>query len=1302
MTRRVHIALVLVALIALAEGWGYGVGRGDICPLTEVRAGQVAVVKSVFEGTKIESFRVEIIGVLHQFDGTRSIILGRVLDGPVVTRKTGIIGGMSGSPVYVKGRLVGAIAYAWPWSKEPITGITPIEDMLDAWEGESAARAAGASAGGLPQWPPLRLGGKPIGSVRLGPAYPEQPDPPGVMTLVPLGGVAQVSGFGRRAVEQLSELMAPYGVRVVQGPGGGAENLRPPMVPGAVLGCKLVDGDLSMVITGTVTMVEGDRVLGFGHPMFQLGALDVPMTGGYVHGLLSSLYISSKMTAPSQVIGRLTRDHQSAVAGRMGERADLLPVEIEVADHDLRRSRKFAIGVARIREMLPSLVASGVLTAVDETRGRVARGTARVSVEIEAAGRPPIKREDFGYSEHDAAGAAAPAVLSPLMMFTDNPLGELDLRHVRVRVECEDARRTAVIERVTIGQSRVKAGDEVSLTVRLRPYGKEPVEIPVGLPLPGDLPRGRVRVVVSAGDEATAARGAIGAPIPSSVSLDQLIERFVTEDRGCDLVVQAALTRGGISLLGEELPDLPRSKVEALRATSPTDLRPAPTVVKVVVPTDWALRGRRVASFQVESDVKPAPPAVPGPPKDMPEEEEEEEPTARIDIAAPEPAAWAGLSAEAGNARTSEAAKGPDKDEAAKPMARAPEAWVHRERKDYVNAALEGVALAENGALSLAPNAGEPIHIPAEMVWCAAVAEGSVYVGTGNQGGIYRVSPDGEVSDFFSTGELSVNSLCLDGEGNLYAATSPRGKLFRIAPEGKGEVWYDSDSAHLWSLVMDPEGRIYAAAGSPARIYAVAPSGEGSVLAELPVANVLSLARTESGDLYAGTSDLGIIYRISPEGGCEAVCQVSGQSVDALAVAGDGTVYAGTSPGGEVYAIRDDSLPSLFCTTGQGALYGLAALPDGSLMAATGPVGLVLRIGAGGKPQIVHWPESGLATAVTEADGAVYVGSSAPCVLRRLGPEHAASGALKSAALDVGRPAHWGRILLTSEVPEGTEVSVETRAGNSPDPDDHWSPWVTTVEGAVMSPAARHLQYRLNLRTDDPQKTPVVRQIEVSWRPQNREPDCKLTAPEPGARLSKKSAIKWQARDPDKDTLLHRVEISRDLGETWKELEKDLKEQKCEWDTTESEDGRYWLRVTASDRQSAPEDPRTAEAQVFVWVDNTAPEVLIFRSSVSVTEAGTATLTGMAQDTTSPIRSIEYRVGDGEWQSVALFAVETSVAAFAITTDALDAGEHVLEARAFDAAGNVGTDKVTVKVPEEAKAKPAEAVPETAHTDAEG
>jgi len=167
---------------------------------------------------------------------------------------------------------------------------------------------------------------------------------------------------------------------------------------------------------------------------------------------------------------------------------------------------------------------------------------------------------------------------------------------------------------------------------------------------------------------------------------------------------------------------------------------------------------------------------------------------------------------------------------------------------------------------------------------------------------------------------------------------------------------------------------------------------------------------------------------------------------------------------------------------------------------------------------------------------------------------------------------------------------------------------------------------------------------------------------------------------------------------TWKELEKNLTEQKCEWDTSKSEDGRYWLRVTASDRQSAPEDPRTVEAEAFVWVDNTSPEVLVFRSSVSVSEAGTVAATGMARDVTSPIRSVEYRIDDGEWQSVALSAVETSIAAFTITTEALDPGERSLEARAFDAAGNAGTDKVAVRVPEEAKAAPAEAAP----TEAEG
>jgi len=207
---------------------------------------------------------------------------------------------------------------------------------------------------------------------------------------------------------------------------------------------------------------------------------------------------------------------------------------------------------------------------------------------------------------------------------------------------------------------------------------------------------------------------------------------------------------------------------------------------------------------------------------------------------------------------------------------------------------------------------------------------------------------------------------------------------------------------------------------------------------------------------------------------------------------------------------------------------------------------------------------------------------------------------------------------------------------------------------------------------------------------------CALKSPHSGDRLSEKHTLSWQARDRDKDTLAYEVEISSDLGKTWKQLEGDLREPKYEWDTTEKEDGRYLVRVTASDGLSVPSDPKTGDASVAIWVDNTPPEVGLLPSSLAVDDEGRAKVTGWAYDDLSPLRSIEHRVGDEKWRSLPLAAIEGSSTDVSVVTDVLDVGSHTLEVRAFDAAGNLATDSIPVTVEKSAK----DAVEETAEAEA--
>jgi len=1253
--------------------------RAGIFPLREVRAGQIAVAKSVFRGAKIESFHVKIIGVIPKYEGSRSIILGRILDGPVVARKSGVIGGMSGSPVYIKGRLAGAISMTYAFSREPIAGITPIEDMLEAFA-EPGARVEEAPAGGRLA-APVQIGGRTIGRVQIAPVPPSEPDPPGVMTLVPLGGLLQASGFGPRAVEQLEQDLAPYGLRVAAAGGGVEEKMRPPMVPGAALGARLVGGDFDLTFLGTVTMVEGNRVLGFGHPLFSRGDVDLPMTGGYVYDILPSIYLSNKIMAPTQVVGRVFRDHQSAAAGTLGGNADMVPVTVEVTDSDLGRSRAFHVEVARVRELTPMLVAATVLAAVDEMRGRISRGTARVRVEIEAEGKT-LAREDVDYSPSDAAAVAVPAVLQPLSMLTESQFGEMRVDRVRVKVRTAQARKTAAIERVTISHSRAKAGDEVVLAVTIRPYGEAATDIPVKVRLPADLPKGQVRVVISRGSDADQARTAIGAPAPAPVNAEQLVERYLAQGKGTDLVLQAALPRTGASLSGEELPNLPRTALEALGATRPTDLRPLPSLLKIVVPTDWVLTGRQSLIIPVDSPIS----AVGGPPRPPreapPEEGEQPEEESRgisltpltldngtIELAAgrPAPAARATSDGEEKKEQTA--------------LTRAPEMWRQSAPGDYETSKLSNVSLSGDGALALSLSTQLLSPIPADVVWAVAARDGNVYAGTGKDGRIFRLGADGQLSPFAATGEMNVHALAFAPDGSLYAGTSPRGKVFRISSDGKCELAFDSDSTYIWALAVAPDGAVYAGGGSPGRVYALKPDGGATVAAELPVANVLSLAVGQNKDVYAGTSDLGLIFRIAPDSAVTTVGQVPGASADGLALDSTGNLYATCSPGGQLYRIAPGRQPELYLETGQQTAFGLTLLPDGAPAIATGPKGLVVRAADKLKPELLHRPESGIATAIAQGGGALYVATSAPSVLFKLGPDRATSGIVESDVFDAERPATWGLVHLVAETTTGTSVTVETRSGDSPIPGAGWRPWTPTVSNAIASPAARYLQYRLTLSTDKPNISPVVRQVTISRRPQNRPPQVTLRSPEAGQYLSKKQNMKWQAQDPDKDPLAFRVEASPDLGATWSEIAKNLREPKYDWDTTKQKDGQYLLRVTASDALSVPDDPCANDVAKVVWVDNTAPSLMIFKSSIAVDEQRRATVSAMATDKVSPIQSVEYQVDDGEWRSLPIGVVESAIAVVTVVTDPLDAGKRKLTLRAFDAAGNVATESTDVEVP---------------------
>ncbi|PYQ18731.1 MAG: hypothetical protein DMF81_24025, partial [Acidobacteria bacterium] len=307
-----------------------------ILPLDQVKPGMLGVGRTVFEGTRIEEFKVQVIGVLENIGPKQSLILARLDGGPL--EKAGVIAGMSGSPVFIDGKLVGAVSYGFPFSKETICGITPIGEMIEDTSTD-APRAASAR----------------FRTASLGPgphALAAPLDRASLMAAIqrPLASVPLVGAAGQLppalAAESLRPLSLPLvffewargvfaglGFTPVMGAGsvGKPPVPLPDLQPGGAVGVSLVEGDMDLSVTGTITHIDGERVYAFGHPFYNLGPTQFPMRKAYVYSVFPSLYQSWKISSPADPVGTIEQDRGTAIAGRLGKTPRMIPVSVRIS-----------------------------------------------------------------------------------------------------------------------------------------------------------------------------------------------------------------------------------------------------------------------------------------------------------------------------------------------------------------------------------------------------------------------------------------------------------------------------------------------------------------------------------------------------------------------------------------------------------------------------------------------------------------------------------------------------------------------------------------------------------------------------------------------------------------------------------------------------------------------------------------------------------------------------------------------------------------------------------------------------------
>jgi hypothetical protein len=585
-------------------------------PLDELKTGMVGVGRTVFEGDRLDEFKVHILGVLRNVIGPRrNLILARLEGGPLA--QTGVIAGMSGSPVYIDGRLVGAVSYSLgQFSKEPIAGITPIDEMIEAATFGTSRRAAARVELHVPITPDgLRA------SLRQAFSW-TRPFADTVADVQVLGGVGlqaglgtllrpiatplTLGGFDAGVVDPIASAFRDQGfVPMLAGSSAAQANGNSgssrPLRPGDPVGVALMSGDLELGATGTVTEIDGSRVYAFGHPFYGLGPTQFPMTRAYVHTLLPSLASSFKIASTGDVIGTFQQDRATTIAGTLGPGPALIPVRITLTSD---RGTKKTFNMAMVNDQLftPLLTYVSIvntLTSYERQNGAasyVVRGTASVKKYGEVA------FEDLFSGDQPSIGAAA-YVVAPINFLLRNAFEDVELERVDLEIDASEQPRSATLERVWVDGNRVRPGAKVDLKMLLRTYRGDEITRTVPVEIPASA-RGTLSVMVADGTRLAQweARELQVQPLQAR-GLPQMIRVLNNARKNNRLYVRLLGRDGGAVVKGESLSSLPPSVMAILESDrNGGSFRPLQNAVlgEYELTTEHAVNGSRTLSLTIE------------------------------------------------------------------------------------------------------------------------------------------------------------------------------------------------------------------------------------------------------------------------------------------------------------------------------------------------------------------------------------------------------------------------------------------------------------------------------------------------------------------------------------------------------------------------------------------------------------------------------------------------------------------------------------------------------------------------------
>jgi hypothetical protein len=611
MKKLIAILIFLCASIALT---GQSNQTGRFVSVDEVRTGMKGVGRTVFEGTSIQEFQVEVMGVLKNVQPKQDLILARLSGGPL--EKTGVIQGMSGSPVYIDGRLLGAVAFSFPYAKDPIAGIQPIAQMLDLLDRRTPA-ATPAAVGPeqvAPSVPPATFVFEMMEKARTGAplqeilGYPGAPASTGGGTLAHIPIPLSIAGATPGFLQQFGPFLGTYGFSLVQsGASGGALNLPSTparrLEPGAAVSAALVRGDLDISANGTVTYVDGDKVYAFGHPFLSAGPLDLPMSTAYIISSIARLDSSAKVAVPVDVVGAFRQDRATGIFGSMADKPAMIPMTLRVKSSN-NVATPYRFEVVNDRYLTPLLTSLTMINAIGASERGLGEITMNVTGKIQIKGSEPVNISNISTGDGNGPTMATVAAVAPIQYLLTSGFDGALIEGVDLDIATTDRKTSATLERISVNKDEVRAGDTVTLSAQLRGSRGEIIVEQYPVVIPAGLASGKIQMIVGDGSTVTASelrRGATGAP-PGLAAAVRELNKLRKNDR---LYVKITNNQPGVVIGGEEFPSLPPSMIALLDSSRASSRAVAPLSNSTVVeyeqpPSRYVLQGQRSLTLTVK------------------------------------------------------------------------------------------------------------------------------------------------------------------------------------------------------------------------------------------------------------------------------------------------------------------------------------------------------------------------------------------------------------------------------------------------------------------------------------------------------------------------------------------------------------------------------------------------------------------------------------------------------------------------------------------------------------------------------